>query len=295
MNLRTLDLNLLVILDALLDEAHVSRAAERLGLSQPATSAALERCRGIFGDTLLERRGGAMKLTAKAEALREPLRAILGGVHDLIDPAEPELASIDRVVRLIMTDYPAVVLARTLLPALHATAPGINLVILPWHGGGDAAERLRRQDADIAVSVIPSDDGDVRRSQLVYETYRVVMRRGHPAAAAFDLESWLAFPHVVVSGRGDRRTPLDDVLLGLGRQRRIGIVVPSFIMAAPIAADSDLMAMLPTRCVPRDDAYVAFDPPLAIGGFPLHIAWHRRSDGDVAIQHVAGLIRELFV
>jgi DNA-binding transcriptional LysR family regulator len=144
-NLRTLDLNLLVILDALLDEGHVSRAAERLGLSQPATSAALERCRGIFGDPLLERRGGGMKLTAKAEALRDPLRAVLGGVIGLVDPAEPDLTSIDQVVRLIMTDYPAVVLARTLLPKLRATGPGINLVVLPWHGGGDAAERLRHR------------------------------------------------------------------------------------------------------------------------------------------------------
>lgn len=295
MNLRSLDLNLLVILDALLDEGHVSRAAERLGLSQPATSAALERCRGLFGDVLLERRGTAMKLTAKAEALREPLRAVLGGVIGLVDPVEPDLMSVERIVRLIMTDYPAVVLARTLLPRLRETAPGINLVILPWQGGGDATERLRRQEADLAVSVIPTDDGDVRRSQLLYESYRVVMRRGHPAAAGFDLDRWLAHPHVVVSGRGERRTPLDDLLFSLGRQRRVGIVVPSFIMAAPIVASSDLIAMLPTRCIPEGEAFVSFDPPLPVEGFPLHIAWHRRFDADAAVQHVCGLIRELFV
>ena len=80
----------------------------------------------------------------------------------------------------------------------------------------------------------------------------------------------------------------------LGRQRRVGVVVPSFIMAAPIAAASDLMAMLPTRCVPETDDLVALDPPLPAGGFPLHIAWHRRSDSDIAIQHVCGLIGETF-
>jgi DNA-binding transcriptional LysR family regulator len=99
----------------------------------------------------------------------------------------------------------------------------------------------------------------------------------------------------VVSGRGERRTPLDDMLLGVGRQRRIGIVVPSFIMAAPIIATSDLMAMLPTRCIPQGDGFAVFDPPLPMEGFPLHIAWHRRSDMDIAIKHVCSLIRELFV
>jgi DNA-binding transcriptional LysR family regulator len=183
----------------------------------------------------------------------------------------------------------------TLLAALRGSAPGIDLIPLPRRGGTEAAERLRRQEADIAISLIPWDDTDIRRSQLTYETYRVIMRRDHPAAADFDLERWLAYPHIVVSGRGDRCTPLDDVLLGMGRQRRVGIVVPSFSMAAPIAATSDLIAMLPTRCIPEGDDLVSFDPPLAVDGIQLQIAWHRRSDANEAVQHVCGLIRELFV
>ncbi len=294
MNLRGVDLNLLVILDALFEEAHVTRASERLGLSQPATSAALDRCRGIFKDPLLERGGASMRLTPRAQEMRQPLRALLAGVDDLVRPDKPDLGSIKRVVRLIMTDYPAIILAQRMLPRLRTSAPGIDLTILPWHGGGDAAERLRRGDADLAVSVLPTDDSEVHRSQLFHESYRVVMRAEHPAAAAFDIDAWLAYPHIVVSGRGERHTPLDDLLLGHGRQRRIGIVVPSFIMAAPLLLSSDLIALLPSRCVPEDPGLAAFDPPVPVDGFPLHLAWHRRSDDDVAIRHVAKLVRELF-
>ena len=99
MNLRGIDLNLLVVLDALLAEAHVSRAAERLGLSQPATSAALERCRHLFGDRLLERSAGGMRLTARAEALREPLAAALAAVAATLQAEPPPLAELTAAVR----------------------------------------------------------------------------------------------------------------------------------------------------------------------------------------------------
>ncbi|SQC93817.1 HTH-type transcriptional regulator LeuO [Cedecea neteri] len=93
MNLRTLDLNLLVVLDALLDEAHVTRAADRLCLSQSATSAALARCRDLFNDELLERGRGTMRLTPLAQSLRAPLKSVLGGITELIDPPVMPAAS----------------------------------------------------------------------------------------------------------------------------------------------------------------------------------------------------------
>ena len=110
MNLRGVDLNLLVVLDALLEEAHVSRAAERLGLSQPATSSALDRCRHLFGDRLLERAAGSMRLTPKAEALRPRLKDALAGVVDVLAPPEVPLADLRQTVRLLMADNLAALL-----------------------------------------------------------------------------------------------------------------------------------------------------------------------------------------
>ena len=132
--LRAVDLNLLVILDALLDEAHVTRAAARLGLSQPATSSALDRLRHLYGDPLLERGKGRLRLTPAAEALREPLKAILVSIAATLNAPKIDLRAVRRTVRLAMADNPAVSLVADLHRRLSESAPGLDLVILPWRG-----------------------------------------------------------------------------------------------------------------------------------------------------------------
>ncbi|UNK39498.1 LysR family transcriptional regulator [Shinella sp. H4-D48] len=297
MNLRSVDLNLLVILDALLDEAHVSRAAARLNLSQSATSSALDRCRHLFGDPLLERGKGGMRLTARAEALRDPLKSLLIGIAAVIDAPEEPLAEIRQTVRIITADHPGILIASPLHRALARSAPGIDLVIQPWQSAPAALESLARGAGDIAISVFPAiDETAFHCETLLHEHYVVAMRRDHPAATDFTLERWLAYPHVLVSGRGDTRSGLDDQLAALGRSRRIGIVVPSFLMVPPLLEDSDLLAMMPAHTVPADAAgrlHIAA-PPLPVEGFPLHLAWHRRRDRDRAVRHVADIVRDIF-
>ncbi len=295
MNLRSIDLNLLVILDALLDEAHVSRAAERIGLSQPAASSALDRCRQLFRDRLLERGQGGMVLTPKAQALAGPVKEVLGGVAALLGPRESDLATLRQTVRLVMADYPAAVIAPALRARLAVSAPGITLAILPWHGAAAALEGLGRGTVDLAVSVFPAADADFTRRELLRESYLVAMRRDHPAAETFDLDAWLADPHVLVSGRGEARTPVDEALARIGRARRIGMIVPSFSLVPPLLAGSDLLALLPSRCLPSSSqtGLVAHPPPIPVEGFPLHIAWHKRRASDPATRHVAALVEDL--
>jgi len=292
MNLRSVDLNLLVVLDALLDEAHVTRGAERLGLSQPATSSALDRCRHLFGDPLLERARGGMRLTPKAEALREPLRALLAQAENVLDPPPVDLRQIRQTVRVIMADYPAIVVAAPICAALARTAPGVDLALMPWRGGAASLELLARGACDLAVSVFGPVDPVFRREPLLTEPYVVAMRRGHPAGDGFDLDRWLAWPHVVVSSQGETRGDLDEALGRLGRSRRVGVAVPSFAMAPPILAASDMIAMLPRRCVPPGEAFITFDPLIPVDPVPLHLAWHARRDRDPAVRHVAALLRE---
>lgn len=295
MNLRSIDLNLLVVLDALIDEAHVSRAAERIGLSQPAMSSALERCRNLFADRLLERGAGGMVLTPKAQALADPVKEILAGMAALLDRSEPELATIRQTVRVVMADLPAVAIGSALQRRLTQTAPNITVAIRPWHGAAAALDELGRGSIDLAVSVFPKVDPDFTRRELLQERYRVAMRRDHPAADTFDLDRWLAYPHVLVSGRGDTHGPLDEALARIGRVRQVGMVVPSFIMALPLLVESDMIGLLPSRCLPERvrSEIVAFEPPIAVEGFPLHSAWHKRRAADPAVQHVARLIEDL--
>jgi DNA-binding transcriptional LysR family regulator len=294
MNLRSFDLNLLVVLDALLDEAHVSRAADRLGLSQPATSAALQRCRHLFGDELLQRGRGTMTRTPKAEALRAPLTSLLAGVVDLIHPSDVPLAEIRQTLRIaIMADYPALFIVAPLQKALQHTAPGIDLVIQPWHGTNVSRAALLEGSCDLAFSVFPPSEDDLHRQEVLVEHYLIAMRAGHPAAAAFSLEAWLAYPHIIVSGRRDTRTPVDSELVARGLSRRVGLVVPTLQMVPTLLEGSDMMAMVPSRVIRNFGGLVSFPPPIPVSGFPMHLAWHRRRAKDVALQHVASILGEL--
>ena len=296
MNLRGVDLNLLVILDVLLDEAHVSRAAYRLNLSQPAVSSALQRCRDLFGDRLLERGRGGMTRTPLAETLRAPLRSVLAGVETLLDPKEMPLDRIERVVRVTTADDPAALLASPLVEALGRTAPGIALVFRPWLGQDAAIRELLDGDTDIAIAVFDDKVENLEIRPLLAADYVVAMRRDHPAASGFDLEAWLAWPHVVVSGRGDRRTPLDSRLAGMGHRRRVGLVMPSFQLVPAVLASSDLIAMLPRQTVAAQTHLdlAVFPPPVAVEGFTLDLAWHIRQTRDQAVRHVVEIVRETF-
>lgn len=293
-NLRTMDLNLLVVLDVLLEEAHVTRAAERLALSQSAASNALERCRQLFGDLLLQRNGPRMKLTPRAQSLRAPVKQALQGVQALLQPATTDLAALEATVRVGMADALVAAVLGPLQQQLQSTAPQITMAYLPWQGAGELLHRLERGELDLVVSVLPPVSGAMRRVELMQEHYVVAMRLGHPAARGFNLDRWLRYPHIVVSSRGDVRGALDDTLaLHWQRTRHVGVVLPSFLAALQLLEQSDNLAMLPSRSLPpaARTRFKVLPPPIEVEGFPVHMAWHARADGDLAIQHVAELIR----
>lgn len=296
MNLRGIDMNLLVVLDALLDEAHVSRAAHRLNMSQPAVSSALQRCRELFRDQLLVRGRGGMTRTLLAETLRAPLRSILVEVESLLDPEETPLDKIERLVRITTADDPAALLAFPLVEHLARNAPGITVAFRPWRGQDAVLRELLDGDTDIAIAVFDREIENVEIRQLVEFEYMVAMRKGHPAAVGFDLDTWLACPHVVVSGRGDLRTPLDSRLAVMGYRRRVALVVPSFQLVPPVLAASDLMAMLPKQSIAAHAhlGLAVFPPPVTVDGFTLSMAWHVRQNVDRAVQYVSETVRETF-
>jgi DNA-binding transcriptional LysR family regulator len=293
MNLRSVDLNLLTVLEALLDEAHVTRAADRLGMSQPAVSNALERCRKLFDDPLLVRGPGRMRLTPLAERLQVPLREALASLGALVSPQQPDLRDLHQTVRIVMPDFPANLIVGHVYRELFRVAPGIRLVIRPWLGPSDALDGLARGAVDVVMAASHITGASIRKRELARTNYKVMMRREHPAARVFDLEQWLAYPHVQVSGSGDSDGVVDATLAKCRLDRQIGIVVPTFQMVPPLLATSELIALLPGRSVPQDDQrFVSFDPPLPVEGFPVYIAWHARHDNDVGVQLVAGMLTD---
>ena len=248
MNLASLDLNMLVALDALLLEANVSRAAMRIGLSQPATSHALQRLRDILGDPLLVRVGARMELTPRAQALRAPLAQALDQVRGLFMPDDFDAARSERRFRLMMPDLAVELLMPPLMKRLDAAAPGVRIDVVPWRGPAIFTAEFART-IDIVISIGDAFKGFHR--QLLYtDADALAVRHGHPAGARLkDKDTFLKARHVAVVIRGQSEDLIDTWLQTKKLERRIALVVPSYIEALHVAARTDLVAFVPRRLI----------------------------------------------
>ena len=295
-NLRAIDLNLLVVLDALLSERSVTRAAARLFMTQPAASHALERLRALFGDALLERRGARMVLTARAEALQAPLAAVLREVRGLVQLAPTPLAEIRQTVHLAMADFPAVILLPKLWARLRRAAPGIDLVLHNWTDQAREIERLRRGEVDLALATLEGPPEGIERERIGESGYVGIMKKGHPMGARPTAARYLAYPHVLVSAVGARASAFDQRLAGLGLARRAGLSVPSFLVVPAVVAASDAIALVPgalARHWAPARTLARFKPPVDPGRFGVDIGWHQRRAQDAATQAVRALVVQI--
>lgn len=277
-DLRRIDLNLLVALEALLDEKNVTRAALRLGMSQPAASRALGRLRALFSDTLLVDGPGGYILSARAEELRPLLRRMLAGVGDMLEASAFDPATATGRLRLLMPDLQAASLMPHLLARLAREAPFLDLDIAAL--GTNGLEALERGDADAMVALIDEAPAGIHRRCLYDEELVTLMRADHPALAGeLTLDCFLALEHIVVSVTGVGPAPVDEALARMGRTRRVKLRVPNFFAAVEIAARSDLIMTLPSslaRAAAHMRRLVSLPPPLDLGSFTMSLAWHAR-------------------
>ncbi|MBR1214389.1 LysR family transcriptional regulator [Bradyrhizobium sp. JYMT SZCCT0180] len=267
MNLNSLDLNLLVALDALLLEANVSRAAMRIGLSQPATSHALQRLRDLIGDPLLVRNGARMELTPRALALRGPLAQALDQVRSLFISDDFDAARSERHFRLMMPDLAVELLMPPLMEKITKAAPNVRIDVVPWRSSPIMTAEFART-LDMVISI-----GDAFRGfhrQLLYtDSDALAVRRGHPAAAKLKKrDGFLAARHVAVVIRGQNEDLIDMWLRPKGIERKIALVVPGYIEALHVTARTDLVAFVPHRLIgalSKQLSLVAIAPPFDPG------------------------------
>ncbi|EGP08726.1 LysR family regulatory protein [Bradyrhizobiaceae bacterium SG-6C] len=267
MNLASLDLNLLVALDALLLEANVGRAAMRIGLSQPAASHALRRLREVLGDPLLVRTGARMELTPRAQALRAPLAQALDQVRGLFMPDEFDAARSERRFRLMMPDLAVELLMPPLMKKLDIAAPGVRIDVVPWRGPAIFTAEFART-IDMVISIGDAFKGFHR--QLLYtDSDALAVRKGHPAGARLkNKDTFFKARHVAVIIRGQSEDLIDTWLRAKGLERRIALVVPSYIEALHVAARTDLVAFVPRRLVAalaKQLSLITVAPPLDPG------------------------------
>ena len=267
MNLSSLDLNLLVALDALLLEANVSRAAIRVGLSQPAMSHALQRLRDMLGDPLLVRAGARMELTPRAQALRGPLAQTLDQVRGLFIPDDFDAGRSERRFRLMMPDLAVELLVPPLMEKIGASAPNVRLDIVPWRGPAIFTAEFART-IDLVISIGNAFKGFHR--QLLYtDRDALAVRRGHPIGTKLSRRDiFLKAPHIAVVIRGQNEDLIDGWLRTKGIERPIALTVPGYIEALHVAARTDLVAFIPGRLIAalaKPLSLVAVTPPLDPG------------------------------
>ena len=248
MNLNSLDLNLLVALDALLREANVSRAAMRIGLSQPAASHALQRLRDMLGDPLLVRVGSRMELTPRAQALRGPLAQTLDQVRGLFIPDDFDAARSERQFRLMMPDLAVELLMPSLMEKITRLAPNVRIDVVPWRGPAIFTAEFART-IDLVISIGDAFRG-FHRQRLYTDSDALAVRRRHAAGAKLKKRDvFLSARHVAVVIRGQNEDLIDGWLRSKGIERRIALVVPGYIEALHVAARTDLVAFVPRRLI----------------------------------------------
>jgi DNA-binding transcriptional LysR family regulator len=294
MNLNSLDLNLLVALDALLLEGNVSRAAMRIGLSQPATSHALQRLRDLIGDPLLVRSGARMELTPRAQALRSPLAQTLDQVRGLFVPDAFDVARSERQFRLMMPDLAVELLMPALMEKITRLAPNVRIDVVPWRGPAIFTADFART-IDMVISLGNAFKGFHR--QLLYtDADALAVRRGHPARNALKRrEAFLDARHVAVVIRGQNEDMIDTWLRGKNIERRIALVVPGYIEALHVAARTDLVAFVPRRLIAalsKQLSLVAVTPPLDPGTDEQYMFYPTRAQMDPASIWLRKLVLE---
>ncbi len=280
-----MDLNLLPHLEALLETASVSKAAERRGLSPPAMSRALARLREQTGDELLVRAGHRMVLTPRATALREELPEALDRVRRLLAAPAGGRPRVDRPFRIRTSDAVPAFLGRPLLRELQAAVDGASLVFVPE--GDEDIEALRSGVIDLDIGVQQDDAGpELMVRNLFTDTFVAVTASGHPALTqANRLDAFCRYPHVAVSRRGIARGPADRALAGLGHSRDVALVVAGFLDAALLVAEGEFIALLPARLLSRLGRVLglqSFPAPIPLPPLRVAQAWHPRNHDDPA-------------
>jgi DNA-binding transcriptional LysR family regulator len=292
-----LDLNLLRVLDVLLREENVTRAAKRLRLTQPAVSRALARLREALGDPLFVRTRHGVVATPRAKALKEPLAQALGQLGALVEQREVfEPATARGRFVLGMTDLTQAVLLPALMEYLARNAPGVDLTVRPLPP--ELERELASGGMDVAIGPPGGDLPDLKRRVLFKESFLCLVREGHPVLApgAWDLDAYVRLPHLFVTLRERAgEGPVGEVLARKGLSRRLGLVVPTFMAAPAVIARTDLVFTAPARLVRQMGAQHALrtlKPPLPLPSFDMAMLWHASRDDDPAHRWLRGAVVE---
>lgn len=306
-SLRTFDLNLLKVFDAVMGERSLTRAAHQLALTQPAISNALRRLRDAVGDELLVRKGRGLEPTPRALELWPAVRSVLERLQDTLTPTAFDPAQARTTFVLTLADSTAAELMPPLVDAIAQQAPGVSLRVVPLTTR-DPRKLLQDGHADLAIGNFPSvladlgeraaADGAVPflHHRLFVGDYVCVMRPDHPLAGeALTLENFCAARHMLVSFSGRAYGFVDEALASLQKSRRVVLTVNQFFTAGRVVINSDLLTVLPRHFVGVTgfaDQLVVRELPFRVAPIQIDALWHPRHHGSSAHAWLRQLVVE---
>lgn len=307
MNIHRVDLNLLVYLDALLRERNVTRAAQQVGISQPAMSNGLKRLRELFQDPILIRTSAGMSPTERALELEPQVRAALSNIEVFIQPeTDFEPSSSKRLFRIMASDYAESTLLPGLLNFLRKNAPGIVLDILT--PSDVSFQDVEQGKVDLVINRFDSMPLSFHQSNVWRDSFSCFMSRSNPIADRFTLENYLQSQHVWVSKTGmgvgvgvnpedvQRLGWVDEALNRIGSKRKITVFTRHYQAALALAEQPDLIATVPSRCaylVKGNAQLKLLPPPFDIPIMELKIAWSPLLQHNPAHRWMRHLIQEI--
>ncbi len=298
MDLKDLDLNLLVVFNQLRIQGRVARVAETLNVTQPAVSNSLARLRTALGDELFLRTPRGMEPTPFAQQLAEPVAAALS----MLDGAVNQRSAFDpltsqRTFTIAMTDIGEIYFLPVLMQALSPCAPGVTISTVR-NSVASLKEDMELGKVDLAVGLLPQLKAGFFQRRLLKQRYVCMLRRGHRLARrAVSLKEFVAAEHVVVASAGTGHGRIDELLERAGVQRRIRLEVPHFVAVGHILQTTDLLATVPEAFAQRVAepfglTYCAH--PAALPDIAINLFWHAKNHKDPANQWLREQMMALF-
>jgi len=298
MDLHGIDLNLLVAFDALMAERSVTRAGARIGRTQSAMSAALSRLRSLLRDELFVRGPKGLQPTPRAVDLAEPLAHALATIQRTLEftqAFDPQSSAMS--FNLGLSEHPTFVLLPRLVERLREVAPAITLRVRSFTARDDAVTMLDGGEVDVAIGVPPTTStGRILTRPLFEERFACILRKGHGAAAALDLATFLGLSHLLVSPENERFGVVDVALAKLGLKRRLALTLPQMYAAPTLVARSDMIATVMRGVVSASghaDELCVHEPPLDLKPVTVVMSWHKRNDSHPAQRWLRDCIAAL--
>ena len=298
MNLKDVDLNLLVVFNELHKHGRVSAAAESLGISQPGVSNALARLRKLLGDELFLRTSRGMVPTPYAESLAQPIADALAALHGTLnarvafDPARSERAFVIGV-----NDVGETYFLPRLMRALDQVAPGVTIRTVRTTSI-DVRDEMERGRLDLAMGFLPGLKGGFFQRRLFRQPYVCILRQDHPLArSGVSARQFRAAEHVAIVSEGTGHGVVDEVIARAGIRRRLRLTVPHFMAVGPVLQATDMIAVVPQRfadCACGPFGLASAPCPVKIPESVINVFWHARNHREAANQWLRQVVVDVF-